>query len=206
MSTKQWLSAALVLILVLAGFGWWIFHQQRQTRPPPLTDLQVAERWLQCIDCAGPYLVRLSRKRKDQDTVVRFLRTALLRGPDSARRGRHEREVLLAWARDSVSAAGGAPHVAVLDTSPMMVHQPPPPQLTPQQARAAFVARYEQGFEATWRGRAAFALSAIGTRTALAALDSALLVPPASKGDSAVHKWIEQAKADSSLIALRQPD
>ena len=182
MTIRQWaaLVALLVLILLLL-----LLLPRRRPVPPPLADLQVAESWLECIDCQGPFLRRLKESSSGNDTVVRFLRAALLQGPDSARRARHELALLRVWARDSVYRARVGPAKPVPD-------------------KAAFLDRYRQGFEAKWRGRAAMALGVIRGDTALAALDSALLIPAIAQGDTLVLGWVKEARADSGLQALNQ--
>ncbi|HET9041214.1 MAG TPA: hypothetical protein VFN40_13635 [Gemmatimonadales bacterium] len=182
MTTRQWvaLGALVVLILLLL-----LLLPRRRPAPLPLTDLQVAESWLECIDCQGPFLRHLKQSSSGSDTVVRFLRAALLQGPDSARRARHELALLRAWADDSL-------HRARLG------------QALPAQSKSTFLFRYREGFEAKWRGRAAMALGVIRGDTALAALDSALLIAPTSHGDSLVLDGVKEAQADSGLKALNQ--
>jgi hypothetical protein len=185
MTTRQWvalgaLGALGVFILLLL-----LLLPRRRPVPLPLTDLQVAESWLECIDCRGPFLRRLRESSSGNDTVVRFLRAALLQGPDSARRARHELALLRAWADDSLYRARLDPTTAGPNKS-------------------AFLDRYRQGFEAKWRGRAAMALGVIRGDTALAALDSALLIPAIAHGDSLVLGWVNEALADSGLQALNQ--
>ena len=184
---KPWQRTVLLVVLgvLLVGGGMLFFARGRgPQRPPPLTELQVAEHWLACIDCAGPFLKELTQLPPDrQDTVVRFLRSALLQGPDSARSARLEHELLRSWSDDSLYRLrrGEDP---------------------PEQSKPAFLARYRQGFRAKWRGRAALALGVIRDDTALAALDSALLLPAVDRGDSAVQRLVKQAQADSSREAL----
>jgi hypothetical protein len=182
MTTRQWvaLGALLALILLLL-----LLLPRRRPGPPPLTDLQVAETWLECIDCQGPFLRRLRESSSGNDMVVPFLRAALLQGPDSARRARHELALLRAWSDDSL-------YRARLDMT------------EPGPSKSAFLDHYRQGFEAKWRGRAAMALGVIRGDTALAALDSALLIPAIGHGDSIVLDWVKEAQADSGLQALNQ--
>jgi hypothetical protein len=182
MTTRRWLALVALLLLILVLL---LLLPRRRPVPPPLADLQVAESWLECIDCQGPFLRRLKESSSGNDTVVRFLRAALLQGPDSARRARHELALLRAWADDSL-------YRARLDLA------------VPAQSKNTFLDRYRQGFEAKWRGRAAMALGVIRGDTALAALDSALLIPAIGHGDSLVLDWVKEAQADSGLQALNQ--
>jgi hypothetical protein len=137
---------------------------------------------------AHPALKRLHESSSGNDTIVRFLRAALLQGPDRARRARHERDLLRTWADDS------------LYRWRMGLGQEGTPLPGPN--KTAFLERYRQGFDAKWRGRAAIALGVIRSDTALAALDSALLVPATDRGDSIVKRWVARARADTGRKAL----
>ena len=149
--------------------------------PRPLSDIEAARAWLECIDCEGPFLKRLADlPAARRDSVVRFLGTALREGPDSARTARHERELMRIWASDSA-------YRFEVDAEEASANQ-----------RTAFFKRYRQGFETKWRGRAAIALGVIRSPSALAALDSALTAPLVSPGDSIVQRWVERARSDSA--------
>jgi hypothetical protein len=158
-------------------------------RPQPLTNLQVAEAWLQCIDCRGSFLRRLNAiPVGSRDTVVRFLASALLNGPDSGRRARLTRELGRIWHADSAYAArhGGALHTT----------------------RAAFVSRYSQGFEVMWRSRAATALGVLRGDSAVTALHRATqaLAGAVAPRDSTIFHAVRRAGADTGRrILLKIP-
>lgn len=185
------MSRLLRVLAIAAGFAvllWGVLLWQRGRRqvPPPLTDMEVAQGWLECIDCQGPFLARLAALRgARQDTVVGFLRTALAAGPDSARRARHTRDLLRTWAADSAYAARhGNPVVGA--------HMPD-----------AYIHRYQLGLTVKWKSRAAVALGVIRTSAALQALDSAAVPVPPTHADSVVQRYVEAARADSGRQALR---
>ena len=149
--------------------------------PRPVSGVKLAQAWLECIDCQGPFLRRLhDLPPASRDSVVRFLSTALRKGPDGARTARHERDLMRAWALDSLYRVDKDS----ADAS--------------QSQHAAFLQRYREGFHTKWRGRAAMALGVLRSDpAALVALDSARQVPDTSYGDSVVHRWIERALSDS---------
>jgi len=190
---------ALILLLILLLM---LFMRGRR-HPRPLTNLQVAEAWLDCIDCQGPFLQRLHESASDNDTIVRFLRAALLQGADSARRARHERELLRAWVNDSLyRERRGLSQKA--ESLPARGHtfDGAVMHVMPLRSQAAFLDRYRRGLDVKWRSRAATALGVIRSDSALAALNSALLVAPTDHGDSIVQRWVERARADTGLEAL----
>lgn len=176
---KQLLAAlVIVVLLVLIWLGWG----PRPHWPKPLSDLQVAEGWLHCIDCQGPFLKQLANMpARNQDTVTKFLRSALLLGPDQKRAVQVRRDFEQAWRADSLSRQRrGVPAGSSL---------------------VDFLQRYERGFEVRWRSRAAVALSVIGTQQARSALQDGLGLPLQDKGDSIVRNWVEKSIADSSTHA-----
>lgn len=155
------------------------------SRPRPLTDLGVAEAWLECIDCRGSYLQRFAATRdRRRDAVVRFLASALLNGPDSSRRARHERGLRRAWNADSAYAA--------------RLGQ------TPYFSRDEFLNRYGRGYEIMWRSRAAIALGVLRTQEALSGLDSASVMSfgTGPEGDSAIMEAVLRARSDSERSIL----
>ena len=169
-----------VVLVIIGGLRW---QRGRRQVPPPLTNLEVAQGWLECIDCQGPFLARLVAVRgASQDTVVRFLRAALAVGPDSARRARHTRDLQRTWLADSAyRIRHGNPIVGLRDV---------------------FINKYELGFKVKWRSRAALALGVIRTPAAIGALDSAAGAKPLTHADSVVHRYVESARADSGRTAL----
>lgn len=154
-------------------------------RPRPLTELGIAGAWLECIDCRGSFLRRLAATPQPRrDSVVRFLASALLRGPDSVRRARHDRGLRRRWNADSAYAVshGDTLHVSRVD----------------------FLNRYGRGFEVMWRSRAATALGVLRTGEALAALDSAIHVSfdSLAPGDKTIMRAISRALSDSGRSIL----
>ncbi len=115
MSKNTWLILALALVvaLILTIMGQCASRERSAVGPRPLSDIEAARAWLECIDCEGPFLKRLADlPAARRDSVVRFLGTALREGPDSARTARHDRELMRIWASDSayrleVDADGG---------------------------------------------------------------------------------------------------
>jgi hypothetical protein len=176
----------IVLGVAILAFIWLTKELGTRTSARRLSDLQVAEAWLQCIDCQGSFLKRLNElPANSKDTVTRFLRSALLSGPDSARVRRHTRDMLRTWQADSIDR---------------VQHRLP---ARPSTQLASLLARYQRSFEVLWRGRAATALGVIRTSTALAALDDAFQGPLNDRGDSTVRRMVERAKADSGRTVLR---
>ena len=171
----------LGLVLIIAGGVFW--QRGRRQVPPPLTDLEVAQGWLECIDCQGPFLARLVALRgASQDTVVQFLRAALAVGPDSARRSRHTRDLQRTWLVDSAYRARHAKPIVSLQDD--------------------YIKRYELGFRVKWKSRAALALGVIRTPAALQSLDSAAAPTPLTHPDSVVQRYVEAARADTGRMAL----
>jgi hypothetical protein len=182
MKRSGWWALGAAVLVVLGWLGWERFGP-RAPWPSPLSDLQVAEGWLHCIDCQGPFLKQLHEMpARSQDSVTRFLHAALVTGPDSARAARVTRDLVETWRAESLSRArrGEKP-----DTS-----------------FATFMQRYQDGFDARWRGRAAVALGVIRTPAALAALNDGLQLPLQDKGDSVVRRMVQRAIADSGLVVL----
>jgi hypothetical protein len=180
----------LLAVAFLAVFGLffvsWVWRNARER--DLRADRGVAEAWLQCIDCAGPFLERLaSVPPQRQDPLVTMLATALLGGPDSVRRARHERDLVRVWRADSAYLAGLGDTMRV--------------------TRDSFTARYRGGFEVMWRSRAATALGIIRGPKALAALDSAehqgagIIV----RGDSTILIRVRRARADSTPAQAMRP-
>jgi hypothetical protein len=193
-----------IAIAVIAAVLLTLVGTRRREWPRPLSNLEVAEAWLQCSDCRGPFLRRIYETRgRDRDTVTRFLRSALLVGPDSAVMGRVQESLQRTWLHDSlfrvrsrtiglVVTPGGHPVVIPADTVSPTGSQ-----------RASFLSRYTRGFEVRWRGRAAIGLGVIRSDTALAALDSALRIPPQERADTVLQRMVERTKADSGRLALQ---
>jgi hypothetical protein len=155
------------------------------SRPRPLSELGVAEAWLGCIDCRGSFLQRLAATPdRRRDSVVRFLASALLNGPDSGRRARHKRGLRRIWNADSAYAAslGQTLHAS----------------------RDEFLHRYGRGYEIMWRSRAAIALGVIRTHGALSALDSASVMSfgTGAEGDSTIMREILRARSDTGRSIL----
>src|SRR5947207_566917 len=169
--------------LVARGWLWWDCCGPRPRWPKPLSDLQVAEAWLHCIDCHGPFLKRLHEMpARSQDTVTKFLRVALLNGPDSARAARNTSDLARAWQADSSSRARrGEP---------------------PDTGFSSFMSRYQDGFDTRWRTRAAIALGVIRTPAAMAALTAGLALPHLDHGDSVVLRAVIRSRSDSGSMAL----
>lgn len=187
---KSWRSIAGAAALVAVAWLAWSqlgpgirLHTGPSPWPRPLTHLEVAEAWLRCIDCRGPFLKRLRElPTRSKDTVTKFLESALLNGPDSARVARHTLDLVRTWHADSVSRAGrGLPPVASFPE---------------------FMSRYQIGFRIRWESRAATALGVIGTPAATAALNAGLALPLNDKGDTIVHRMVRRA-LDSGLVALQ---
>jgi hypothetical protein len=155
-------------------------------QPAPLTDLQVAEAWLQCIDCRGPFLVRLyAAPGARRDTLVGFFSASLALGPDSERKVRLVRDLKRIWYADSV--------YAVRRGKPLRV------------TGAAFLRRYQEGFEVNWRSRAATALGVLRGDSALAALRRATdgRFDSSLAGHRVILAAVHQARADTGRIILR---
>jgi hypothetical protein len=183
MSRRRQALLALGFVIIVAGVAIWI-GSRRQPWPSPPSDLEVAATWLQCMDCEGSFLQRLDEMpASNADTVTRFLRSALLNGPDSLRLRRLERDLRRTWDRDSLRRAKrGDP-------------------ARPVSQRVAFLERYRQGFNVRLRSRAAIGLGVIGNPLARATLDSALKIPPVTRADSAVYRVVKLA-ADSADVAV----
>jgi len=170
-----------VLVLVVAG-GWIWFHPSRPW-PPPVSDLRVAQLWLECSDCQGPFLRRLHDARPPaRDTVLQLFRSGLFDGPDSARRVRHHGELMRSWIADSLYRRR---------------EMLPPPGLQVTE----FLRTYSQGLDVTWRTRSATALGAMRDPVAIAVLDSALQLPLQTRADSEVRMAVMAARADTGLGA-----
>jgi hypothetical protein len=169
MSTRRGLTVAASLLTAACY----------RTDPPPRTDLQIAEGWLQCIDCLGSYLPRLHQlPAARRDSIVRFFASALLDGPDSARRARIDRDLLRIWRADSAYAARHGDSLAF--------------------GGKQFVQRYRRPIEVILRTRAATALGVLRTPQGLQALDSALKLPLESIKfpDSSLRRAVERARAN----------
>jgi len=170
-----------VLVLVVAG-GWIWFHPSRPW-PPPVSDLRVAELWLECSDCRGPFLERIHDARPPaRDTLLRLFRSALLFGPDSARQVRRQEDLMRSWIADSLYR---------------MRQMLPPASLQ----LGEFLRTYSQGWNVTWRTRSATALGVMRDPVALAVLDSALQLPLQTRADSEVRMAVLAARADTGLGA-----
>jgi hypothetical protein len=181
--TSRWRQALLALVLVAVVFGVLIVINPRPW-PKPLSNLEVAQAWLECTDCRGPYLKRLVEMRAtNTDTVTKFLVSAL-NGPDRARQIRHEQDLMRLWLADSAYRNR---------------HGEP---ARPDSLRIAYIARYDSNFNVMWRSRAAIALGVIRNDAAMAALASALNFQPTNYRDSALHDGIERAVADSGRKVL----
>lgn len=178
------IALTLVAITLVAIFAFLRFNGAfAHVGPKPLSDLKVAEAWLQCIDCRGPFLRHIANlPDSSTDTVVAFLSTSLLDGPDSERIARRQHALMRTWRADSIylSRRGQAPAIPA----------------------DSFVRLYRRGFEVMWRSRAATALGVIRGDVAMAALDSALELPVTDVGDSTIKNIVDQAIADSALEAL----
>src|SRR4051812_34272175 len=130
-----------VVIFALILVGVFGVQQQPAPRPQPLNNLHIAEAWLRCIDCEGPFLRRISEMQgKSRDSVIEFLAGALHSGPDSVRTARHEAALRRSWLADSAYR------------SKLGTGIPP---------RDSMVGLYLRGFEVMWRSRAAMALRVI---------------------------------------------
>jgi len=152
---------------------------------PPRTDLQVAEGWLQCIDCQGSYLAELKAlPAVRQDSVVRFLSSALLNGPDSAHSSLIDRQLLRTWRANSAYVVRHG-------------------EKAPDNAKD-FVNHYRRSVNVIWRSRAAASLGVLRTPTALQALDSAHRLPLDSifGSDSTISRAVRWALADTARKGL----
>jgi hypothetical protein len=177
-----WILAALALIVGI-WLGWGRLHPN-QPGPRRLTDLEVAERWLHCIDCHGSFLKRLrDMPSHSRDTVTKFLHLALIEGPDSLRAIRRDSDLVRSWRADSISRA--------------RIGKPPSASFV------EFMDRYRTGFDTRWQIRAAIALGVIRTPAAFSALADAQGIPPVTHGDSLIRSAVERAQADSGLVALK---
>jgi hypothetical protein len=177
----------VVITLILAVVAGIVFGSltadRRQPRLRPLSELQIAEAWLRCIDCEGSFLKRISEiSPESRDTVTQFFAAALRSGLDSATSARRAQALRRTWLADSAFLARSG--------------KPPPTKPD------SFVARYLRGSEVMWRSRAATALGVIRGDTALAALNSPLNLSPHDPGDSIILRAVEEAKADSTLKIL----
>lgn len=181
MSRRWWfLIGGMLAIVVTAAI--WLASRDRQG-PKPLTDLEVAETWLQCIDCRGSFLKRIHEMpARNRDTVTTFLRAALRDGPDSARVIRFEQGLYRTWLADSLyrGRRGEGPAISF----------------------ASFATRYRRGFEVMWRSRAAIGLGVIRSGVALTSLNNALQFPLTNKGDSTIHEAVQHALADTGRAVL----
>ncbi len=180
---KRILMGIVVLLLLLAG-GLWIWYHPSRPWPPPVSDLRVAQVWLECSDCRGPFLQRLHDARPPaRDTLLERFRLGLLFGPDSARRARHQVELMRSWIADSLYR--------------MREMLPPASLQLPE-----FMRSYSRGLDVTWRTRSATALGVMRDPLAIAALDSALQLPLQTRADSEVRVAVLAARADSGLGAI----
>jgi hypothetical protein len=154
-------------------------HLPGQPVRPPRTDRQVAEGWLQCIDCIGTYLTELKKLDPEKkDSIVQFLSSALLNGPDRANSLLIDRRLLRTWRANSAYAVR---------------HQD-----TLKSTANDFVKHYRQSAEVIWRSRAATALGVLGTDSAMAALKRADSLPldSISGSDSTISRAVKWALAD----------
>lgn len=176
------LFALIALVVVLI----WSVAKPRRHTPKPLSDFQVVEEWLHCIDCRGSFIERMRNiPPSRRDSIARFLNAALLNGPDGARIARLNQDLARAWLDDSLyRAAHGIP-----------AHKLP----------GVFMTRFRRGFEVMWRSRAATALGIIRTPFALAALNDALQLPQQDKGDTMIHRMVQRAQADSGRTGGEPP-
>jgi hypothetical protein len=191
MKRKQLLIGVVIGLIVAAGLAGGVAYWRRccgrgprmpSYVPKPLTDLQVAEAWLTCIDCQGPFMLRLrDMPAGNRDTVVKFLHDALVNGPGGSRSDRLIQDLERAWRADSISRLRRGEK--------------------PDTGFSSFVSRYRDGFETRWRARAAVALGVIRTPAAMAALQAGAQLPQLDHGDSVLHRVVTQAK-DSGLVAL----
>ncbi|MGH7514906.1 MAG: hypothetical protein ACREOQ_18530 [Gemmatimonadales bacterium] len=180
---KRLLGVLAGLALVWGASLWWDCCGPRPPWPRPLSDLQVAEAWLHCMDCHGSFLRRLHEMpARSQDTVTKFLGVALINGPDSARTARHTSDLVRAWQADSSSRVRRGEK--------------------PDTGFSSFTSRYQDGFDTRWRTRAAVALGVIRTPAAISALDGGLGLPLLDKGDSVVRRAVIRARSDTGLVAL----
>jgi hypothetical protein len=176
-----WGVARVIVVLLGATYLWWTEARPR-AKVAPLSDLQVAEDWLQCIDCQGPYLKRLHETQgRNRDSVTRFLRTALQSGPDSSRRERLHWDLSRTWHADSMRRVRRG--------------EPAPPD----SERVSFLGRYTRSFEVVWRGRAA---TALGVLRDTSTLNQALQFPLSNQGDSTILGQVKKAIADTGLTVL----
>jgi hypothetical protein len=201
---RRLLAGSGVLVLTIIGLLWIDHLQRNRDWTKPLTDLEVTQAWLHCIDCQGPFLkqIREAAVRRGGDTVIKALESALLAGPSAAQKQRVRNDLLRTWRADSAYHSG--PHWPT-----PIIHPGPGITLTADSfisadsQRSRFLSRYERGFELRWRGRAATALGVIRSPRAMAALDSVLKILPAdNRLDTALIRTIETAR-DSGSLALQ---
>jgi len=180
-SDKIWGSGAAFTVLALAFL--WPKAPNPHTGPRPPTDVQVAEAWLQCIDCRGSFLKRISELRgESKETVTRLFSTSLTDGPGARRLARREAALRRTWLADSMyRVSHGLP---VLN-------------------RDSIVATYLRGFQVIWRVRAAVGLGVIGGDAAVAALNSPLNLSLHDRGDSIILRAVQEAKSDSARKVLK---
>ncbi len=180
---------ALVISILGAGLGLWLYLNRQPEWPKPLDDFEITEAWLQCIDCQEGFFARLKGMPPGhKDSITRLLGDALLNGPDNAHKARFDQEIMKTWVADSLH------RLARGETSTYQLNQ--------------YLARFRRGFDLTWRRRAAVALGAIRSDTALAALDTALAalglalsqLPGSNAVDSVLYLAVERARADSVIF------
>jgi hypothetical protein len=169
----------LLLVLLLAAvliIGAIVLSSRSPGGPKPLSDLQVAQAWLQCVDCRGSFLTRIrDMPGRNRDTVTKFLQAALREGPDSTQVAKLDRGLYRTWRADSVYRAGRGD--------------------APATSLSEFTAKYREGFRVMWQARAAVALGVIGSPEALASLNDALQLPVNELGDSAIRHAVQEALA-----------
>jgi Carboxypeptidase regulatory-like domain len=173
----------LILLGVVAGLSYlWLKTPEHRAGPQQLTDVEIARAWLECIDCQGTFLRRISEMRgKSQDTVTQIFRNGLLSGLDASRKLRREQGLRRSWLADSAyRRTRGLP--------------------IPDQD--SIVQAYLRGFEVMWRSRAAVGLGVIRGNAALAALNSSLNLSLQDPGDRIILGAVEEAKADSARKVL----
>ena len=193
------LRKALLGFVLVSGVALIVWDFPRVPKwPTPLSDLEVTDAWLRCLDCQGPFLKRIvNTSGPTRDAVFRRLQEALLSGPSTTEVRKVNENLARAWQADSS-------HFSVPGAS-LTFHLGPGVAFDTSAANDAnlFVSRYLRGFAVRWRGRAAIALGAIGTPQALAVLDSALIQLPRNDHiDSALLRTIRLA-SDSGSLALK---
>ena len=128
-------------------------------REPPV-DRAVVDAWLTCVECGDGELDSLEAMAVRAPGTVDTLRADLLQGPSALRRARLTQQLETTYQEMAASAV----HLPGADSLPL--------------SQSEFVRRYLGNAVATYQGRAAYALGAIGGVPARAALTVALQSPP----------------------------